>query len=192
MDSPWLGILFNPAKSCSTVIADDEAPVLVVIPVIAGISMILASIGAFHTPMTVLTQVGFALLVGPPAILVASWWLRLCLGGVAKLLGVRVVTGALVCIIAWSWLPLLYLSLVALALSCINTNEELLMSFQAIALVWQLVIIGAALRKILSFTLKRIVLLMLSALLLYLLTLAACGYGLGTLVNDWFKLSSMV
>jgi hypothetical protein len=171
---------------------DDESPVLVVVPLLAGIGMISAWVATYHTLMTVPTQAGFVLLVGPPMVLVSSWWGRICIGGVGKLLGGRVSPGALARVIAWSWLPLLYLSLLAMAVSRLNPHGELLMSLQAIACIWQLVIIGATLRKTLAFTLWRTIFLMLISLLIYLLTVAVVGYGLGTLFNDWFKMVGMV
>lgn len=192
MSSPWINVLLRPAQACAAAMQDDEAPVLVVVPLLAGICMIVAWVATFHTLMTIPTLAGFALLVGPPAVLIASWWGRLCISLAAKLLGGRVASGALASVIAWSWLPLLYLSLAAIAVSRINTNGDLLLPLQAIAFIWQLAIIGAALRKILAFTLWRTISLMLIALLIYLITTAAFGYGLGTLVNDWFKMASII
>jgi TM2 domain-containing membrane protein YozV len=192
MSSPWISVLLKPAEACSALMHDDESPVLVVVPLLAGIGMLSAWVATYHTLMTVPTQAGFVLLVGPPMVLVSSWWGRLCISGVGKLLGGRVAPGALASIIAWSWLPLLYLSLLAVAVSRVNPNGELLMSLQVIGVIWQLVIIGAALRKTLAFTLWRTIFLMLISLLSYLFSVAVVGYGLGTLFNGWFKMVGMV
>lgn len=192
MNSLWGRILFNPGRCSEAVILDDEAPVLIVVPFLAGICMIFAWVGALHAQMTPLTQAGFALLAGPPMILVASWWWRLCLTAVSKLMGEKFASRDLVCIIAWSWLPLLYLSLIAMLFFRFKIHGEWQLFFQAAALIWQLMIIGGVLRKIHSVTLGRTFLLLLFSLLLYLLSLAAAGYGLGTLVNDWFKMASMI
>ena len=192
MSLPWISVLLKPAEACSAIMHDDEAPVLVVVSLLAGICMISAWVATYHTLMTVPTQAGFVLLVGPPMVLVSSWWGRICIGGVGKLLGGRVAPGALASVIAWSWLPLFYLSLFAIVLSRVNPNGELLMSLQAIGFIWQLVIIGATLRKTLAFTLWRTIFLMLISLLIYLLTVAVVGYGLGTLFSGWFKMVGMV
>ncbi len=192
MNSPWIGVLLRPSETFSRIIQDDEAPLLAIVPLLAGISMLFAWGSTVHTVMTLPTQIGFALLLGPPSALLASWWGRHCIKVIIKLLGGRIETGVLISVIAWSWLPMLYLSLPVVALSRITENGAVLCTLQGTAILWQLLIVGAVLRRNLEFTMKRTVSLMLLAALLYLITVTACGYGLGLLAGDWFKTVSMI
>lgn len=192
MSSPWITILIRPAEASSVMLQDDENPALAVIPVLAGISIAFCWAAAFHKLMTLPTQVGFALLIGPPAAMVSTWWWRICVNAMAKLLGSKPQKGALISIIAWSWLPLLYLSLVALLFTRGSKGAEIALGLQMIAIVWQLVIIGAALRATLSISILRVLSVLLLAVLVYAATSFAAGFGVSTLFNDLFSMAGVL
>jgi TM2 domain-containing membrane protein YozV len=189
MTSSWYSLLFRPAESATAVTQDDESPVLVLVPVLAGIGIAFGWAASFHGLMAPATRLVFPLLVGPPLVLLASWWGRLCLTGACRLLGGRPAKGILISIIAWSWLPLLYLSLPAAIFSRLDKAGQVLIILLLIGMVWQLAIIGAILRRILSFSLLRTVSLLLLSLLLFLVTTSAAGFVLALPTRDWFRLA---
>lgn len=192
MGSPWCTLLYRPAETVTAITQDDEAPILVLVPVLAGIAVVFAWAVAFHQLLTLPTQVAAALLLGPPLALLTSWLGRLCLTGITRLLGGAVPREALVGVIAWSWLPLLYLSLLTLPFFRWRNGAELLVVFQAIGIVWQLVITATAVRRLLSFSRLRTSFLVLLSFLLFLAIVMAVGYGMSALTGDWFKMAGVL
>jgi len=192
MGSPWGTLLFRPTDTVTAITQDDETPVLVLVPVLAGIAVVFAWTATAHQLLLPVTQIAAALLFGPPLALLTSWLGRLCLTGVSRLLGRAAPRGAMICVIAWSWLPLLYLSLLALPFSRLNKGAELLLVLQALGIVWQLTITAVALRRLLSFTRLRTISLVLMSFVLYLAIVLAVGYGLSALTGDWFKMAGVL
>lgn len=187
MGTPWVGVLLRPSETAAEMIGDAESPLLVSIPVMAGICFIFALSTSFRSLMTLPTQIGFVLLYGPPMVLLSSWWGRLCLGWAGKLLKIRFEKGSLISIIAWSWLPVLCISPIATAAAYTPMADSLLLVLTAIGFIWQLLIIITTLRKTGSLSWPRTIALFLIAALFFLCTLTAIGFGIGLLEGDMFK-----
>ena len=183
----WLRVLFKPSQAVTEIVENPEAPVLALLPVIAGIIVAASVVAGFKSFMTIPGQLGAMFLVGPPAAMLSSWWAFLSISWAARAMKHRLDKGRLTALIAWSWLPVGLLSLVSAITAGSLGGNWLLSCLFLCGLLWQLVLIAIGIRSSTELSWKRTVVLLVIATLIFVAGWAALGSGVTLLEGDLFK-----
>lgn len=183
----WLRVLFKPSQAVTEIVENPEAPVLALLPVIAGFIVAASVVAGFKSFMTIPGQLGAIFLAGPPAAMLSSWWARLSISWASRAVKHRLDTGRLSALIAWSWLPVGLLSLVSAIATGSLGGEWLLSCLFLCGLLWQLVFIAISIRSLAELSWQRIVALLAIATLIFVAGWAALAFGGALLEGDLFK-----
>lgn len=187
MDRLWLRVLFKPAQAVTEIVKDPEAPILALLPVIAGIFVAASVVVGFKSFMTIPGQLGVMLLAAPPAAMLSSWWARLSISWASEAAKYRPDKGQITALIAWSWLPVGLFSLVSAVITSSFGWDWPLPWFFLSGLLWQLVIIAIGTQSIAELSWPRTVALLVIATLIFVAGWAVLGFGLTLLEGDLFK-----
>lgn len=187
MDRLWLRVLFKPSQAVAEITQNPEAPVLALLPVIAGICVAASVVTGFKSLVTIPGQLGIMLLVGPPAAMLSSWWARLSLFWAARAVKHRPDQGKLAALIAWSWLPVGLFSLVATIISGSFGVDWLLSYLFLCGLFWQLILIAIGIKSLAALSWQRTVALLAIATIIFIAGWAVLGSGFALLEGDLFK-----
>lgn len=192
MDRLWFRVLFKPSQAVAKVTENPEAPILALLPVIAGICIAASVVVGFRSLMTLPAQFGTILLVGPPIAIVSSWWARVSLGWAGRAVKRQQDKGQLSAIIAWSWLPPALLSLISVIITRSFSWDWSLPYLFICGLLWQLSLIAVCLRDRSNLNWKRLLTLLVIATVIFIAGWAALGAGFALFEGDLFKTAGVL
>jgi hypothetical protein len=143
-------MLLPDVTTVESIIRDDEAPRLALLPVVAGALFVLAMLFIAGTYVDTSAKIALSLLLGPPFALFHNWWLTICLRLLQKCCRGKSPRSVFVCLAGWSWLPVIYLSIVSSCVAQLVVGKVSAVLLGC-AVCWQIVLSVIALRRLENF-----------------------------------------